>query len=305
MSPEALDSLDKPDLIALVLKLAEQNRILTEQVATLTARVASLEARLMIPPKTPGNSSLPPSKGAKANLPETPKKRRKGRPGVARALCPNPDRVREVYATSCTGCGGNLTPADQPDVHAYDHTDLPPIAPVTTRVHLHSGDCPCCGERVAATAPADMPVGKSIRPRHRSVGGLSARLPDGQLQPSGRNAERLVRLDLERGRHRQHVGPSRAALRRGGQAHRSRGSRRPGHCQRRDLGAGIEGITCWQWVFGSASAVFHRIAVSRSAAVVTAFLQSAQPEVWVSDRLGAQMGHAKQCFPWLAGGWPA
>ena len=75
MTPEALDSLDKPELIALVLTLAEQNRILTEQVATLTARVAALEARLMIPPKTPGNSSLPPSKGEKANLPETPKNR--------------------------------------------------------------------------------------------------------------------------------------------------------------------------------------------------------------------------------------
>ena len=50
MTPEALDSLDKPELIALT--LAEQNRILTEQVATLTARVAALEARLMIPPKT-------------------------------------------------------------------------------------------------------------------------------------------------------------------------------------------------------------------------------------------------------------
>jgi len=152
MAPEALDSLDKPDLIALVLKLAEQNRILTEQVATLTARVAALEARLKIPPKTPDNSSLPPSKGEKANLPQAPKKRRKGRPGVARALCPTPDHAREVYAASCAGCGGNLTPADQPNVHAYDHTDLPPIKPAP----------PAC---ICTAAPA--PAVASVSPPRR------------------------------------------------------------------------------------------------------------------------------------------
>ena len=36
---------------------------LMAQVAALTARVAELEAKLGVPPKTPDNSSLPPSKG--------------------------------------------------------------------------------------------------------------------------------------------------------------------------------------------------------------------------------------------------
>jgi hypothetical protein len=40
------------------------------RVQALTARVAELEARLNEPTKTPGNSSLPPSKGHKANRPE-------------------------------------------------------------------------------------------------------------------------------------------------------------------------------------------------------------------------------------------
>jgi transposase len=37
-------------------------RALWAQVQTLTTRVAELEARLNQPPKTPGNSSLPPSR---------------------------------------------------------------------------------------------------------------------------------------------------------------------------------------------------------------------------------------------------
>ena len=40
-------------------------RALWVQVQALTARVAELEARLGAPPKTPDNSSLPPSRGQK------------------------------------------------------------------------------------------------------------------------------------------------------------------------------------------------------------------------------------------------
>ena len=46
---------------------------LMAQIAALTARVAELEAKLGLPPKTPDNSSLPPSKGQKASAPSKPK----------------------------------------------------------------------------------------------------------------------------------------------------------------------------------------------------------------------------------------
>ena len=42
------------------------------QVQALTARVAELEARLGLPPKTPNNSSLPPSQGRKPNRDDKP-----------------------------------------------------------------------------------------------------------------------------------------------------------------------------------------------------------------------------------------
>jgi transposase len=77
MTPGGLVSLGKQELIALI--LAQQ-----EQICRLSARVAELEARLNLPPKTPSNSSLPPSKGQKANQPDKAKTLRKGRPGVAR-----------------------------------------------------------------------------------------------------------------------------------------------------------------------------------------------------------------------------
>ena len=91
MDTRSLGTLDEPELIALIVALSAQN-------AALAARVAALEAKLNITPKTPDNSSLPPSTGQKANRPETAKTSRKGRPGVSCNLEPNPDHVREVYA---------------------------------------------------------------------------------------------------------------------------------------------------------------------------------------------------------------
>ncbi len=130
MTLEALDSLSKQELIALVLAQMEQLqqiRVLAEQNAALAAPVAELEARLNTPPKTPGKSSLPPSKGQKANKPEKAKKERKGRPGVARKLAENLDHVREVFADTCPECGKAASPNDQPDVYAWAVSAEPPV----------------------------------------------------------------------------------------------------------------------------------------------------------------------------------
>ena len=83
MDRETLSHLSKDDLIELVLVLAQ-----AAQIEVLTRRVAGLEARLGQPPKTPDNSSLPPSRGAKPNLAQRGKPKRKGRLGVA--ACTHP-----------------------------------------------------------------------------------------------------------------------------------------------------------------------------------------------------------------------
>jgi len=60
-----LSRLTQDEKNALILALWGQVQALTAQVQTLVARVAELEAKLGEPPKTPDNSSLPPSKGKK------------------------------------------------------------------------------------------------------------------------------------------------------------------------------------------------------------------------------------------------
>lgn len=56
--------------------------------------------------------------------------------------------------------------------------------------------------------------------------------------------------------------------------------------------ARVAGKTWWQWVFASASAVYHTIVPTRGKCVPVEFLGQAKPEVWISDRLAAQCKHA-------------
>jgi transposase len=285
MTPEGLDSLGKQELIALI--LAQQ-----EQICRLSARVAELEARLNLPPKTPSNSSLPPSKGQKANQPDKAKKLRKGRPGVARKLAENPDHVRDVFADACSECGKAALPGDQPEVYAYDHIDLPEIKPVVTRVNIHSGACRRCGKRISGTPPAGMPSGSPFGP---GIAALAIYLHTRHMVSYNRLVEMfkgLFGLEISEGAIANIF--SRAAEPFAAEAERIDAQVRAAPVIASDeTSARVEGVTGWQWVFGSATAVAHRIAASRGAAVVSEFLEGAAPEVWVSDRLGAQMNHAK------------
>src|ERR1700690_1259251 len=171
MVPEKIDSL-ADDVKPLVLELLGQISGLTARVEellaqnkALLARIAELEAEHGKPAKTPDNSSLPPSRSQKGNVAEATrvKKARKGHPGAAGALAENPDPTRDVYAEGCA-CGAALAEAGQDLGRAWDHVDLPPIKPITTRINLFRATCPCCKARVTAQPPADMPEGSPFGP---------------------------------------------------------------------------------------------------------------------------------------------
>ena len=61
-----------------------------------------------------------------------------------------------------------------------------------------------------------------------------------------------------------------------------------------ETSARVKGKTWWQWTFGCATAVYHVIAPTRGKCVPTDFLGGAKPQMWLSDRLAAQLGHAEE-----------
>src|SRR5713101_2096566 len=286
MYQDDLAKLSKEELIALVLAQ-------TAQIEELTRRIAELEARLGGPPKTPDNSSVPPSQGRKPNRAERrAAKKQKGRPGVFRALAPNPDQIVSSVAEHCPHCEHALTPADQSGFHAYDHIELPPIRPVITRIHRHRGVCPRCRRGFSAPPPAGMPPGLFF--------GLDLTALILYLHVTQAiGFERLVRLlDEVFG-----VGISEGAianlLARAGTPLAAAVSaaaevRSSKVVASDETSARVEGKNWWQWVLLSSTAVHHLIADSRGAAVLTDFLGETRPDVWVADRYAAQAGHGNE-----------
>ncbi len=144
-------------------------------ILALLDRVAALEAKLGQPPKTPGNSSVPPSRGQKPNRPpreKRPRRRREG-PGVTRERASDPDRVVDCHAEACAHCGTMVAADGQTLRQAYDHIELPPIRPVVVRVRIFGRRCPGCRRRLRGVAPAAMPPGS---PFGRSIVSLLAYL---------------------------------------------------------------------------------------------------------------------------------
>ena len=89
----------------------------------LTARVAELEAKLGLPPKTPDNSSVPPSKGQKPSEPTAAKDKAKPHAGAHRPLHPNPTSKREVFACRRQGCGADVSGVAQSPCETYDRIE--------------------------------------------------------------------------------------------------------------------------------------------------------------------------------------
>ena len=139
-------------------------RALWAQVRTLTARVAELEARLGEPPKTPGNSSVPPSQGEKPNQADKPKREGPrqgslGRKGGGRALVADPDETVIARPVCCAHCQAALREGDQRLAARYDKFELPKVKPVVTRVERYAGHCHGCGQTTLAPLPEGLEPG--------------------------------------------------------------------------------------------------------------------------------------------------
>jgi transposase len=300
MPPDEIDSINAASLKGLVLSLLakiddltaqnmaalEHNKALLARIDELLARIAELEGRAGKPPKTPTNSSVPPSRGQKANVAGTSgtKKGRKGRPGVTRELCPNPDVTRNIYVE-----GVDL--ADQILAHAYDHVEIPPTKPVTTRVNLFRAELPC-GKTVTAEPPADMPPGSPFGP---GIVTLVTYFHGCQLVGYARLAEMLedlFGLKISQGAIANILLRAAEPLAERAQTIRETVRNSPVIASD-ETSARVKGMTFWQWTFLTSTAVVHLIAPTRGKIVPVEFLDGARPKVWLSDRLASQCNHAE------------
>ena len=167
-----LSSSEKDTLIGVLMArldaLAARVSALEAENAALKAENATLREKLKLPPKTPDNSSKPPSQGQKPNGETKTKPKGKAHAGAHRPLHPNPTRRRDVLAEHCPHCRADVTGVVQAEVQAYDRIEIPEITPDVTRVTLFGGTCPCCAQRFKATAPAGLEPGSPFGPNLRA-----------------------------------------------------------------------------------------------------------------------------------------
>lgn len=288
--PLDLSKLTEAEKDALILVLAARPEAAEK-------RIAELEARLGEPAKTSDTSSLPPSKGHKANRPDQakrkgPRKGSLGRQGGGRPLVKEPDQFVTAKAKACAHCQARLDDADQVLHGCYDRIEVPPVRPVVTRVERFAGRCRCCGQTTLAPVPDGLepgsPFGLSIVTlalylrfvhaiSYRRLTGLFLHLfalesSEGALDAMFRRAkpgfDTEVAAILARLRRARVVCSDETTVR-------------------------IDGQTQWNWVFQNDQVVLHVIRPSRGRAVVTELLAGHRPQIWVSDLYAGQRGHAE------------
>ncbi len=280
-----LSKLSVAEKDALILSLVGQLETALARIAVLEAGNAELQARLARlerPTKTLDNSSLPPSKGQKSDgSAPGAKPPRKGRPGVARLLEPNPDRIIDARLDACPHCAAEWADAAQSPQQVDDRIEMPPIRPDVTRVRLFGGRCVCCGARAVAVAPAGLepgsPFGTSVEALvvylhyAHAIGLERLRCLLGEIFglsiSEGALCNILARATAPLAAAAEVVASDETAVR-------------------------VMKKTQWEWAFVTAFAVLHIIRPSRGAEVVRALFGSIRPRVWVSDSLGSQRGHA-------------
>ena len=285
-----------PDLVdkdAIIAALMARIEALAAANAVLVARIAELEAKLDQPPKTPNNSSVPPSRGQKASEPSKPKPKGKPHPGAHRALHPHPTRLHPVFACRCGGCGADVRGVPQGPSETYDRIEIPKIEPDVTRVSLYGGVCPGCSQRFKAEPPAGWEPGSPFGPNLRA---FVIYLRSVQNIPLARLSDvfrDLLGLEISEGALVNILHASRKPFAK--QTSLLKAKLLSGTALASDeTGVRVGKANWWLWVFHHDDSAVFVVDEHRSKAVVQSFLGEWRPDYWISDRLGSQKDWAKK-----------
>ena len=301
IEPPDLKLLDSAAKDALIVALIERVNALTAEKAELEERraaeaaafraeIAALQAKLNLPPKTPDNSSVPPSRGQKKTT-EFVKSRPKQRvhPGVHRPLHPNPTHRRDVLASVCGHCGADVSQSPQQPCEVYDRIDIPPIAPEITRVSLHGGVCPCCAKRFKAEAPAGLEPGSPFGPNLRAFV-IYLRFTQGvAFERLSQRMTDLFGLSISEGALVNILSAARQCFAAASAAIHAKLLSGTVICSD-ETGLRVGKRGWWLWVFHHGENACFLTHPRRSKEAVEEFLGDFRPQIRVADRYAAQAG---------------
>jgi transposase len=293
MADDELAELSREELLELVRRQQEELAAREAAIERRDEKIRALEEELSQfrrPAKTPENSSVPPSRGRKANRAEGRRRKlgpRRGHVGASRVRS-EPDVVVACRPRVCAGCGQELPQTGGRRLGRSQVIELPAFEPMAIEGWQYAATCAHCGTETRGTYPAGLEPRRTFGPgveallsyfheRHhvgyerlvevcRDVFGLAI---------SEGGVENALRRWAERAR------PAYAAIR-----EQVRGSP---VINSDETGARVAGRNHWQWVFQTPEASYHVIAPGRGGEVIDAFLAGAEPAVWGSDLWAPQI----------------
>jgi len=181
----------------------------------------------------------------------------------------------------------------QSPCQVYDRIEIPEVKPDVTRVTLQGGVCPCCAKRFKATPPEGLEPGSPFGPNLRA---FVIYLRSVQGIPMARLADvlkDLFGLEISEGALVNILGAAREAF--AAQTSLIKQRLLAGAALASDeTGMRVGKANWWLWVFHHGDSAAFVAEASRSKAVVEKFLGERRPDVWLSDRLGSQIGWAKR-----------
>jgi len=288
MTEDDLSKLSREELIELALAEYAQLQALKADNEALRLKLEKGKK----PPTNSSNSSQPPSRDQKANAPKERKRHRHGPPDFhvkyERKLVAKPDHIVEVKPQVCECCQTDLTKESGKLVEVNQITELPEAQAEVIEVRQYSAECPGCGQEQTGQAPAGLEMGRTFGARlegtvvyyrqeqHMSYTRTKSALHDlygVEISQGGIDQimQRAGKSAIEQ------AAPIQAELQQSAVVHSDETTCRVG------------GQNWWQWVFCSASAVYHVIRFDRSVDVIKDVMAGHIVDVWVSDCYSAQV----------------
>jgi len=244
----------------------------------LTAQVAELKAQTGQPPKTPGNSTVPPSVGFKASRTERrARKRRRSHDGISRRR-QAPDLIVRCRPTICRGCG---EPLPSGGLRRVGRSQV-------IEAWQYAARCRGCGTGTKGTYPAGLEPTRTFGPQIEALLGYFHERHHVSYERLVEVCRDVFGLSISEGgidhalrRLAERARPTYEALGAEVRAGPVIGSD--------ETGARVAGKTAWQWVFQTPEASYHVIVPRRNGEVIAAFLGDVRPAGWVSDLWSPQL----------------
>ena len=288
MTENEATQLNHEELVKLVLAQAQQIEALKKENEALRLKLQKNQK----PPTNSSNSSQPPSRDQKSNLPAKRKRHRHGPPlgheKHEREFVAEPDHIVEVKPQGCEHCQSDLSQAEHELVDVNQITEVPQAHAEVIEVRQYKALCPSCGLEQVGQPPAGLDMNRTFGVRLESLVVYYRQEQHMSYVRTQAALQCLNGVELSQGgidQIMQRAG--RAALKQVGAIQTE--IQQSAVVYSDETGSRVDGGNWWQWVFGSSRAVLHVIRFNRSEDVIRDVMAGHHAEVWVSDCLPAQL----------------